>query len=167
MSKWYIVKKNWKTINKGYLGLGGDTWADIQIPLQGKLLLKRILANRKYVEFSGLTFLVVTDYSMAKEYYLYQKQLNLDPIMISATDDIDIHDVDGYDFGNPAGGYSVIESAILVQNNEMLKKEFLNEHFLFKDMDKLKDFLDLCKNADNVEELTCYRAVAIKKIVIE
>lgn len=71
MSKWYIVKKNWKTINKGYLGLGGDTWADIQIP------------------------------------------------------------------------------------------------FLFKDMDKLKDFLDLSKNADNIEELTCYRAVAIKRIVIE
>lgn len=48
---------------------------------------------------------------------------------------------------------------ILVQNNKVLKKEFLNKHFLFKDMDKLKKFLRLIQNADDVEKLDCYRAI--------
>lgn len=166
MAKWYIVKKNWDTISKDYLGLGGDIWPEMHIPLDGKILLKKLFTNREYTELSGITFLVVTDHSIAEEYFLYQKQLESNPILISVTDDTDIKAVDGYDFGNPEGGYSVIESAILVQNNEVLKKEYLNKHLLFKDMDKLRKFLYLIKNADNVEELDCYRPVAIKKITI-
>ena len=176
MATWYIVKINWETISKNYLGLGGDYWPDIQYlsehafssnidaQLCGNSLLKKVEANSNYVDISGMTHHVVADCSVAEEYYWFLNNLDLCPIFISVTDDLETEDADGYDFGNPAGGYSVIESVILTLGNEELKVAYLNKHLLFDNMDIMNDFLRSMSDRDDVEELDCYCAVSIKQI---
>ena len=186
MSQWYIVKLNWDGIPNEYLGLDGDSWTNLdyannyipsaniyvdeQTKANCKLLLKNIDSSREYlnVHNSENWIHVVTDYRLAKEYYLFLSKLKLNPVFISITDDITTGDYDGYDFGNPEGGYSVITAVALGLdlscNN--FRKKYLNEHFLFPSMNHLKEFADLIKDHEDVEcvESGTYQAVAIKKV---
>jgi len=186
MSQWYIVKLNWDSIPNGYLGLDGDIWTNLdyannyipsaniyvdeQTKANCKPLLKNIDSSREYLDIhnSENSIFTVTDYYLAKEYYSFLSELKLNPIFISVTDDITTGDYDGYDFGNPEGGYSVIASVALgldLSCNEFREK-YLNEHFLFPSMSHLKEFVDLIKERDDVEcvDSGTYQAVAIKSV---
>ena len=162
MAKWYIVKTNWETADEKYSGLGGDCWPDMHS--KGKVLLKKVEGGSVYIEISGATHLVLTDCSIAEEYFLFLKKLNLNPFLLSVADDLETADTNGYDYGHPAGGYSVIESVILTSNDVELKKKYLNEHLLFKNTDAMNDFLDYISLRDDVETMDFYCAVSIKRI---
>jgi hypothetical protein len=186
MSQWYIVKLNWDGIPDEYLGLCGDDWTNldyadnyipgvnIHINEQEKadcgLLLKKINSSREYLDIhkSGFWIFAVTDYDLAKVYFSFLSGLNLNPIFIIVTDDLTADDCDGYDFGNPTGGYSVITAVALgldSRDNEIPRK-YLNEHLLFPSMNHLNEFVNLVKDRDDVEYLDggTYHAVAIKKV---
>jgi len=186
MSQWYIVKLNWQGIPNEYLGVDGDSWTNLdyannyissvniyvdgQTKADCKMLLKKIDDSREYIEIhnSENWIFAVTDYRLAKEYYSFLSELNLNPVFISITDDITIEDCDGYDFGNPEGGYSVITAVALgldSSRNEFRRK-YLNEHFLFPSMNHLKEFVDLIKDREDVEYLDggIYQPMAIKKV---
>ena len=70
--------------------------------------------------------------------------------------------MDGYDFGNPEGGYSVIETEILSRQNYLLVGKYLNmQNGLFSSIDALNGFLD---SANEVEDLENYCAVGIRQL---
>jgi len=74
-------------------------------------------------------------------------------------------DVDGYDFGNPSGGYSVIETEILLKNSKRNIDAYLNKFGLFNDLDSMYDFLSSLKitiQQGRCEELDNYIPVALK-----
>jgi len=160
MANWYIVKINWNGPFEKYAGLGGDCWPDI--PPIKKAVLKKVEDNSEYVEISGTVHHVVTDRRIAEEYFEFLHKLNLKPLLFSVSDDLEAPDTDGYDYGHPAGGYSVIESAILTLNDEKLKNKYLNELMLFKSIGAMNDFLELISDREDIETMDFYCAVSIK-----
>jgi hypothetical protein len=161
MKEWFIVKNNWTGIMQNYIGLGGDCYPDTDVEYN---LYKKIQDRRIYVDYKGVAIYVLTNFILAKEYFIRLKQNQLKTIIISISH-IEKENVDGYDFGNPEGGYSIIESEILSKNRNDLIKEYLNENYLFKDIESMKKFLDNVRNFDNdVEEMNSYREVSIKQI---
>jgi hypothetical protein len=160
--RWYIVKLNWDSAPAEYLGLDGNCWADSGAEC------KLLPDNREYVIINGIYFFVVTDFESANEYFSFLRKLNLNPVFISVTEvGVDGRDdCDGYDFGNPEGGYSIITDVVLAPNNAELAEKYLNEHLLFRSVSCLNEFLDFIKDrGDDIEYLDGgYQAVAIKKL---
>ena len=186
MSQWYIVKLNWNGIPNEYLGVDGDSWTNLdyannhipsaniyvgeQAKADCKLLLRKINNSREYLGLHNAetSIFAVTDYHLAKEYYSFLNELNLNPVFVSVSDDVASEDCDGYDFGDPEGGYSVITDVALglYSSDNKLRRKYLNEHLLFPSMSRLKEFVDLVKDRDDAEYLDggTYQAVAIKKV---
>lgn len=181
MKEWYIVKINWEYTPCEYLGLDGDYWPDIQhlkkvlldneIKSKSEILLKEVKENLQYIKlgkmgcFNESWIYVITNLFISEKYFSFLDELNLSPILISVTDDLTI-DCDGYDFGNPEGGFSIITDMPLAIDKEKTKLKYLNENFLFKNVNCLNEFLKLYKSFGEVEYLDggMYYALAIKKI---
>jgi len=186
MSQWYIVKLNWHSIPNEYLGVDGDGWTNLdyannyipsvniyvdeQAKADCKMLLKKINSSRQHIAIhnSKNWIFAVTDYCLAKEYCSFLSELELNPVFISVTDDTNAGDYDGYDFGNPEGGYSVITDVVLQLDSccNEFREKYLNEHYLFPSMNRLEEFLTLMKGRTDIEYLDggTYQAVAIKKV---
>ena len=182
MNTWYLVKKNWPNIEtiaarygKSYIGLGGDSWPGGME--YGKFILNefdQIEKTRTYVEIkhNGLARheYVTTDKESAIAYLNAPnvKEKNAILIQIQYAFDALRADVDGYDFGNPAGGYSVIETEIILKDSRETIDTYLNEFCLFDSMDSMRGFLLSLKDAarrGECEELDNYVPVAIKRWV--
>jgi len=180
MSSWYLVKENWKNISDismrygiEYIGLGGDIWPHDRTcnNLAGSLYLSGQLEEIKTdteIEYNNMLFHVHAPIELesvakyfnsikTKESILMEIQLALDEYDLSA---------DGFDFGNPEGGYSIIETEIILKGSKEIIDTYLNKFGLFKSIDLMHDFISgleekvLCGEC---EVLDGYVPVAIKK----
>jgi hypothetical protein len=163
MNSWFLVKINWPQIPNQYIGLGGNIWPELDGSDYN--LYKKIRDSRSYITFSDSIIFVITDYLIAKEYGLILRDKNFDSIFISVHD-IKVENATGYDFGNPIGGYSIIETEILLKKRHDLIERFLNKNLLFKNIALMREFIGSLKNADDIEDLFNYKEVAIKQILI-
>jgi len=159
MKKWFIVKCNWPSINPKYLGLGGDSCLDIDII--GYELYKEIQDSREYINFENTFIYALTNFSIVQEYASALVCKKLSPIVISVSSKYNKSDIEGFDYGDPIGGYSIIETEILAANEKDFINEFLNENYLFKSIQKMDDFLSLNLNRENIDS---YRSVSINRI---
>ncbi|AHG22662.1 hypothetical protein Z042_04885 [Chania multitudinisentens RB-25] len=164
MKKWYIVKSNWeKTLNnltalglKEYYGLGGNLWPECS-------LYNEIEKAREYIELdSGEFFYVVTDVFIAMKYCKELEALEEGVILLELKEGVDTY-CDGYDFGSPDGGYSVIESEIITKLDTVYAKRFLNDYGLFYNLESLEAFLNTL-DRNYVEDMYSYQPVSIKNI---
>jgi hypothetical protein len=164
-SEWFIVKRNWPGIMQDYLGLGGDCYPGTEAA--GGNLCKKILDCRTYMNYEGIVICVLADFVLAKEYFAHMEQKQPNPLIISVSN-IEKGDVDGYDFGNPEGGYSIIESEILARREKKLIDKYLNEKYLFKDIHLMRGFLASIKgsegNVEEMEDMDSYREVSVKQL---
>lgn len=165
MNSWFLVKINWPQIPNEYLGLGGNIWPEAN-EIEDNNYLRKIQNNRTYIDFYGSILYVVDDYSLAQEFTFILKEKKLNPLFISVNDLNTNNDILGYDFGNPEGGYSIIETEIIIKQRRELVKKFLNENFLFKSIALMDEFVEYLENTEDVEDLSNYSGVGIKQICL-
>jgi len=181
MNKWYLVKENWSDTEsitakygKRYNGLGGDFWpGGIEY---GKFILnefEQIEKAKTYIEIKHNGFIrhecVTTNLELATAYLNSSNVKEKKAILIQVQYAFDAlrADVDGYDFGNPVGGYSVIETEIIAKDSKEIIDMYLNEFCLFDSIELMRRFLSILENAvrrGECEELDSYVPVAIKKL---
>jgi hypothetical protein len=155
MSNWYIVKTNWdKIIEKCplYGGLGGDVW-----PIESnsknslKELHRKILDSRTHVSFESSVELLCTNYKIAEEYYLSLKNLlnNVWFLEVSNINNLNSNII-GLDIGYYSGGYSIIESELIIQS---MKGPSLNKWGLFYSLNDALEYSDMRSNNEELEEI--------------
>jgi hypothetical protein len=172
MEKWYLVKANWPIISSissqhgiEYIGIGGDIWpCGAEIDTSSTRIYKELENSRVYLmdEMVG-TIYVHTDLEKVIRYFNCQLVQNANPILIEiqhAKNSMPSK-VDGYDFGNPEGGYSVIETEIILKNSADIIRRYLNVFGLFKDLSALKEFVSSLRDS---EELDNYWPVSVTRI---
>lgn len=171
---WYLVKKNWQPVEAIiseamlpktflYCGVGGDAW-----PLEGSpepkasLVHECMMKTRTCIEFQpGLSGLVCCDYKVAQEYLAVANAV-LGKCMLLGLEAEGSRSVGakGYDFGSPTGGYSLIETEIIVQRSEALMG-CLNSCGLFEDLDTLQSYLMTRNDDASAEDVNFCMALAI------
>ena len=171
MSKWYIVKSNWPQLNdligaspivKKFAGLGGNIWPlDTLDSNEAREIQSSFDKGRCYLDVGESQYLyVVTDYTLSEVYYELARRKGLSPLLLELSIAGEEEAVDGFDFGNPEGGFSIIETEILCRQNYSAINKYLNKHNgLFSSIEVMNDFLD---SLDEGEQFDCYRAVGIK-----
>jgi hypothetical protein len=95
------------------------------------------------------------------------KEKNLAPFLLELSTVETKANVDGYDFGNPEGGYSIIETEILSKGNHIAAKECLNKHNgLFTSVAAINDLIHSVNELDELVQLlrSRYKACARLKM---
>ncbi|UXN04274.1 hypothetical protein [Bartonella sp. HY406] len=169
---WFIVKYNWDDdctcehhFQHRYLGIGGDLWP------QGNAnnhtayysIFNKLSENWQYINIGNYYVNVCTSLIDAKNYSQFLEAKYKKPILIEVSLD-DLEKAAGYDFGQPHGGYSLIETEIFGCRRFEAAKKYLNHHGLFKTRGDINQFiseLDLTK----VEDLDNYLAVSIREVL--
>lgn len=172
--EWYLVKykdfslycEKQEELLINYFGLSGNIW-----PITGFDSYKNkfseiiecyrsIEKGMEYLELDSESYIhVSTDLELICKYStLLEKEFCKKPIVLSVSNDLE-RVCDGYDFGNPEGGYSIIASEIL--NNDILYKQYLNSNGLFDSFISFRKFMESI-NSDKVEELDEYYLLSIK-----
>jgi hypothetical protein len=170
MKKWYLVKVNWNAIKEAentlsigsYIGLGGNIWPTEGMSSEQSTEIKaKIDDARSYLDIdSNTSIYVVQSEAEALKYKKYASKIAKDVILIEVSIADDNSQGDGYDFGNPEGGYSIIESEILVKESHQAAARYLNkQNGLFKSLAALKEFLD---QLGETEDLSSYIPVCIR-----
>jgi hypothetical protein len=171
MSKWYIVKSNWSQVDQlihassgveEFAGVGGNIWPlDTIDSGVARKMQSRYDKGRCYLDIGESQCMhVITDCELAVEYYELVRGEGLNPLLLELSIAGADETVDGFDFGNPEGGFSIIETEILCRQNYSAINKYLNKHNgLFSSIEVMNDFLD---SLDEGEQLDCYRAVGIK-----
>jgi hypothetical protein len=175
MHKWYIVKRNWlETINnshacllKHYHGLGGDVWPVCNNTGCGcHDLYNEIEKEREHIEIRrGFCICVCVNLEKAKEYcFSLKKCSGIDAILLEVR--LTSGSSDNFvDFGNPEGGFSIIETEIITKNNIPAARSYLGvENGLFINMAAACNFVSSLPKDSSVEELDDYDFFAIKEI---
>ena len=151
---WYLVKTNhWedKLVKKpdrfktySYYGLGGYVWPlDEEKDETVIKIHKKLDDNKKYVELlAGWWGHFCTNWNDAQEYF-YQASRIFENVSFLEIEEIEkeLFRFDGIDVGHPEGGYSIIESEILVPNQIEIANEYLNEFGLFKNVSACEDYV--------------------------
>jgi hypothetical protein len=173
MSKWYIVKCNWPQVDQAinassvvekFSGLGGNIWPlDLIESSDVRKMQLSIDRGRCYLDIGeSHQIYVITDYALSEKYYELAKEKFQAPLFLELSIAGTEAMVDGYDFGNPEGGFSIIETEILCRQNYSAMDKYLNKHNgLFNSINAMNDFLD---GLDEVEELDNYWTVGIRHI---
>jgi hypothetical protein len=167
-----------------YKGIGDDVWPLMEywpldssknegvIQLEKKLkderfiqVHKRLMANRKYIKCSNGWNYCCCDFQIAKEYFLKASEI-FDDLILLEVEKIkkELLGYHGIDFGNPEGGYSVINSEIIGTDNEViLADKYLNHFGLFRCMEVCTNYLSQRKRNDpHCEDITSYIPVKVK-----
>ena len=152
---WYIVGRNYDEAanddgiihNYHYFGLGGEPW-----PLRYERNNKSASQidyewdhNRTYLQTLRSDYIYVcTSFDLACRYFDVSVKIFHNTYLLQiAFHNGQISQYDGVDFGNPEGGYSIIETELLLPSNDLICKEFLNDKCLFPSVDKADQFIDL------------------------
>ena len=175
---WYLVKRNWEPILQvlrssvfsgkitQYIGVGGDVWPlDMNMDAEAKHIHERVMKSRKHIPVGeDLEACVCVDLCLAQDYYsICASQLD-NVMLLEAWQLADSgRKADGLDFGSPSGGYSVIETEIIMRE-DMTACEFLNSKGLFVDERSMATFVSRLEQAPDSEDLTAYNAFHIRII---
>lgn len=172
MNKWYLVKSNWpqtvealtNTDVKIFAGLGGDIWPLGSVESQdAKIAQSKIEQSRSYTIINqSYEIFIVSCFTKAEQYYLLAKKKQLLPLFLelSIVSGGNGKGFDGYDFGDPEGGWSVIETEILTKRNTVFANKYLNREVgLFRSLDLMDEFLNDCEEEEN---FTNYCSVGVK-----
>jgi hypothetical protein len=174
MKKWFIAKYNWQqTIEhshacflKNYDGLGGEIWPVCNdSKCECHSLRNKIEKKREYIEIQDSHFIFVcVDLALAKEYSHSLKNCHGEFPILLEIGLLDENPDERCDFGNPEGGFSIIETEILTKMDICSSKAYLDsESGLFTKGKAAYDFISRL-NADEVEALDDYVFLSIKKI---
>ncbi|MBI2566788.1 MAG: hypothetical protein HYV63_07145 [Candidatus Schekmanbacteria bacterium] len=175
---WYIVKRNWPATAAGagramqgggarYCGLGGDVW-----PLDGAAgdrargAHDRLMSRRAYLELGdGSGFMACTDLASAREYLAVAREILPDCMLVGLDEGRLGEAALGFDLGAPAGGYSVIESEIIIAapHPERARPQ-LNELGLFATLSALESYLAARSDDPSLEEIDSCAAVAVRLV---
>ncbi|VAW82099.1 hypothetical protein MNBD_GAMMA12-92 [hydrothermal vent metagenome] len=169
---YYIVKINWSTVTDNisnefdildaYSGLGGDIWPlfDSSDYTQ-KRFHDEFKTKQEYIDLNnGTSELVCFDLNLAKNYHTECKKYFDDVFLLELCEYNNLIN-DGLDFGSPDGGYSIIESAIIMKEDMASAKKYLNPFGLFKYFKSYLEFR-LQLNNNETEELDSYSLLSIK-----
>lgn len=161
---WYIVKQNWQQTTArapSYAGLGGNVWPlDDAVNSKASEVHSRTLRLREYVSVCGGEELLCTDASAAEEYFNIASTLmrNLWLLRVSTAAHSCCATM-GFDIGFPQGGFSLIETEILVQ---ALATSELNSSSLFATVNDAKTYVEARKSNDALEQLDGVSIVSIE-----
>jgi len=179
MGRWYLVKENWQNISAismkhgmEYIGLGGDVrphnWGVDNLDLHN---LHDEMRNYTEIEYNGMTDYVyaATELDHVMRYFNSPRIQERNPILIEVRFALNTPEaaVDGYDFGSPEGGYSVIETEIILKDSKKVIDAYLNRFGLFRSIDLMLNFVSGLEDAvrrGECEELDSMIPVAIKKL---
>ncbi|MCL2309822.1 MAG: hypothetical protein FWC42_06035 [Proteobacteria bacterium] len=173
------MKENWKNISDisakygmEYVGLGGDVWPHEWDGdnLHLSSLLERMQAYTE-TEYNGATIHVhaPVELKLVMDYFNSPRVATKKPILIEiqlAHDGFNVG-ADGFDFGNPEGGYSIIETEIILKDSKEAINTYLNKSGLFKSMALMRDFISSLEGAarrGECEDWDGYVPLAIKKL---
>ena len=163
---WYLVLEG--RGDGRYVGLGGDAW-----PLEGgsqsaaaRRLHDRLMQEREEVLIAGESFgYLCVNTALATEYYeLASTSLagRLAFVEVSVGPTIAAH---GLDIGRASGGYSAIESELLVEPEAAQFRQRLNAHELFASREDALEYLEARKGFkafEHLEVLDQYSLCAIR-----
>ena len=161
---WYLVKSNtrpWESSYGGflqgeYLGLGGNMW-----PIDE--LHEELLRKREYVRLhDGQEIFVITNIDHARQYFNQANRLGFAAVLLEVSDPSGTRNQDGYDFGDPEGGYSLVESELLVADRKELLTKYIDRRTgLFRNLVEMQSCLDEMPDG---EDLNSYYPVAIRRV---
>lgn len=178
--QWYLVKyrdfgfylegcnQYNRRIMTDYLGLFGDVWPVTGFDdYKGKYpkivkCYKAIEKDMMYIELKPNSYIqVATDLALITEYCKLLEEVSSEKVVIlSISNDLE-RISDGFDFGNPEGGYSIIASNIL--EDKALRATYLNENGLFRSVTLFKEFIKTIDKS-KTESLDNYYLLSIKVI---
>ncbi len=151
-----------------YIGLGGDIWPlDLYEDQQSVQLQNAVENNSDYIKTSdGDEVYVCINKSIADDYFQYAKTKGMNVILLEINNyEYSLADhYDGIDYGDPTGGYSLIESELLMKENKQLVHDFLNDDGLFKDTKKINNFIK--SFVEDKSDMDFYLPYLIKKLNI-
>lgn len=119
--RWYMVKRNWpQTVSRSprFAGVGGDVWPlDALADKGAKAMHATMMASRKHVVAGSCEELVCVDLSVAEAYWV-EAETRLGDVWLlevaAAASGIDV--VTGFDLGFLSGGFSLVETELIVQS---------------------------------------------------
>jgi hypothetical protein len=173
---WYVVKYNWEEtdqfcrehLNCEHIGLGGDIWPQEFGVIRPAcyLELKKVGESLRFYELDdGQYIQVCPDLQAAQALWegLRRQQPANDPLLLElSTEELGQHQ--GYDFGSPEGGYSLIESEITAYPQRTWALSYLNSHGLFADVEAIRAFIERLEE-EGVEDLDSYKPISIRRVL--
>lgn len=173
---WYIVKQNWPITEKRvaevkqnarYCGLGGDIWPLDEIDdSSAKTIHEALIKKRGFIDLAnGYSFLACIDLELAKQYFYVANSIFPNCMLLGLEEPEKIVSVNGYDYGNPSGGYSIIESELIIEDsspNDMII--YLNDDYLFSTCSILNKYMSM-RNEEQCEDYRSYVAIGLQLIL--
>lgn len=162
-TSWYLVRLSWPSTSAlwpTYCGLGGDVW-----PLgehgsaQAIAVHDGLMSSRRYVRVGDYEEAVCIDRDLAIGYAATATALGIAASVIECTESPDAF-CEGFDIGNPTGGYSLIESEILVRDDA---HRTLNSLGLFPSRGAAEQYL-VFRRDENLEEADDLSIVGISRV---
>ena len=149
-----------------FLGLGGNVWpidSDPDAPASTGGVHEEMLSKREYLKLrDGREILVIADIEYARRYLKQAWARGIPAVLLGVSDRNEGSNQDGYDFGDPEGGYSLVESEMLVAERVALLEKYIDpRNGLFRNLDEMQQCLDEIPDG---EDLDSYCAVAICRI---
>jgi hypothetical protein len=166
MSMWYyLVKRNWRATEAAcplYAGLGGDAWPMSPATPALRSAHGEFMRSRAWTPFGDSGDLLCQDRELAQRIHTLADTASPSGAWLLA-----IHPVpapvdaafDGYDVGHANGGYSVIESEILIAGGARVA---LNQLALFPSVESLEAFLESRDPDAGLEEIQDMPMVGIQ-----
>jgi hypothetical protein len=162
---WYLVIKNWERTDilvshlpniEEYQGVGGDVWPlDQSNNPASRSIHDLLMRSRQPVSLAnGDSRLACCDERLAIQYF-ESASIELGRVRLIQASSCDFPDnTTGLDFGNPFGGYSIIESEILGSvDAPQIAAQYLDSAGLFKNVAIFNQYIADTRKPENDEAL--------------
>lgn len=169
---WYLVKENWAAGSAkvpDYAGVGGDIWPLMDADADAhRELHRRVFEGRTPMSFECSVDMVVTSFDDAVAYFeacrASRARHSVQPgslqlLRLSLPGSVEDTNYLGFDVGRTSGGYSLIESEVIVAGRATV----LNQVGLFASVEEADHYLD-GRTDPNLEELGTLQIIGVERL---